>query len=531
MKRKFLISGVPGCIATLAILFWISWWLTPTVAQPLDSSAIDKTAPKQKLSPQPSSPRVRSVIPDEIIVKYKEQFIGPKAGTLKRRQALEDIAVGLRRNYRAEEISINADLGWIRFKLPSGSSFRKVVKDLLKEKGVDFATPDYEITYHGHTTNPPNDWLWTHHWDGIYEPPYPSLSYLWGLEKIGMEQAWKLNNTLGGGVLIAIIDGAIDNANLDLVNNYDSSIGEKSYCNSPATGIQKDHGTSVTGVIAARGHNGPLSTDTTFFVGVNQKARYIPVRIACPTPSLSRAIEGIRYVITKGAAIINASWGLYGWDRNDPMIQTLRQEIQNGINSTLFVSSAGNEVRDFDLCPEPTVFPQMFGLENVIVVAATNPNDSLWLSDPPIGDPCNPDNRSDNPNRPPNTPLVSGSNYGAKSVDIAAPGERIMSVLPTSQHQNTGNPLNDYVSYVDGTSVAAPFVTGCAALIQSRQLAAHPGSPISPRRLKSILMTSGTAMPGPRSVSSGKRLNCQNALTQVSRNATPPPAPTNLRTS
>ncbi|GKS63961.1 hypothetical protein YTPLAS72_12650 [Nitrospira sp.] len=442
---------------------------------------------------------------------------------------MKKIALGLRRAYRAEELSFNEDLGWIRFKLPNGSSSEKVVRELLKETGVDFATPDYEITYHGHTTNPPNDWLWTNHWDGIYPPPY-HLSYLWGLDKIGMEQAWKLSNTQGGGVLIAIIDGAIDNSNLDLVNNYDSGIGEKSYCTSPATGIQKEHGTSVAGVIAASGNNGRLSKDTTFFVGVNQTARYIPIRIGCPTLSLSRAIEGIHYAILRGAGVINASWGVYGLEHNHPLILALRGEIQNGINSTLLVSSAGNEVRDFDLCPEPTLFPQMFGLENVIVVAATNPHDNLWLSDPPIGDPCNPDNTADNPNRPPNTPLVSGSNYGAKSVDIAAPGELIMSVLPTSQHQHTRDPLIDYVSYADGTSVAAPFVAGCAALIQSRQIATYPGSPISPSQLKKILMTSGTAMPGPNRVSSGKRLNCHNALTQVSTNILPPPAPTNLRT-
>lgn len=531
MNRDLLTLGVVGFLAILAILFGTSLSQPPTLAESLAPSGIDKVQPKLKQPAQPPPPRIRTVIPNEIIVKYKRSFLAHENAIAKKATALQGIAEGLKKTYRAEEISINAELGWIHFKLPSDSSFQAVVDSLSKENGVDFATPDYEITPHGHTTDPPNDWLWRNHWDSIYPAPYPSLSYLWGLEKIGMEQAWKLRNTQGGGILIAIIDGAIDNANLDLINNYDSVIGEKSYCSSPATGAQEDHGTSVAGVIAARGHNGPQLTDPTFLVGVNQRARYIPIRIGCPKLSLSHAIAGIRHAITQGASVINASWGIYGLDRNHPLIQELRQEIQNGINSTLLVSSAGNEVRDFNRCLEPTVFPQMFGLENVIVVAATNPHDNLWLSDSPIGDPCNPDNRADNPSRKPDTPLVSGSNYGSKSVDIAAPGERIMSVLPTSQHTTTGNPVDDYVSYANGTSVAAPFVTGCAALIQSRQLATYPGSPISPRRLKKILMTSGTAMPGPNRVLSGKRLNCHKALRQVPTGATPPPAPNGLRTS
>jgi hypothetical protein len=522
-------------VAGLATIFLMSGPPVPSIAQPHEPAAVESSQHRLKRLPRSPSPKIDKVIPDEIIIKYKPQFLPPKDAVKERDKVLRSAGEVLRNKFGAESIFTNPDLGWILMKLPPGLSYSSVVDDLAKDERIEYATPDYEITLHGHTTAPPADWLWTNHFDPLFGSPYSSYSYLWGLDKIGMEQAWTLSHSQGGGVLIAILDQAIDDQHSDLKDNYDSVVGGISYCTSPPPSKKDwDHGTYVAGIIAAVGDNGSSPTSPTFVVGVNRKARFIPVRIACENPTIGKAIQGINYAKTKGAAVINGSWGLYlsASARSSASVSNLLSDLQTEIMSastTLYVASAGNENRNLDACPEPKIFPQMFGLDNVIVVAATDPDDALWVEQPPIGDPCFPSNSADNPNRKSgDPPPVYGSNFGVTTVDIAAPGQNIFSVLPESEFGAMGNPIQKYVSIAGETSAAAPFVAGCAALLQSRQLAIHPLSPFTPQQLKSILMGNGTSLPVPGQVASGKRLNCFGALLKVPEDP-PPTAPTNLR--
>jgi subtilisin family serine protease len=236
------------------------------------------------------------------------------------------------------------------------------------------------------------------------------------------------------------------------------------------------------------------------------------IKIACPEPNIVDAIAGITYAVSHGARVINGSWGLYGIAANDPYVVALKNAIQAGSSTTLYVASAGNEHRSFEACASPTMWPQMFHLDNLIIVAATNPYDDLWVRTPKTGtNPCNPNNFPD------------ASNYGPGFVHLAAPGENLWSVLPGSQIGNTGNPIIDFVSVASGTSGAAPLVAGCAALLQSRQLSINPAFPFSPSQLKSILMTSGTSISALNNkVASGKRLNCYQALQSVPIAPAPP---------
>jgi hypothetical protein len=504
--------------------------VAPATGQPQEPATTEHSQPKVRKPQLPPSPAVRKVIPNEVVIKVTEQYLSSRDHIEGRNKALTDVAEALRKQFGAESIIANPKRRVLLMRLPPGVTHENVRKTLLNDTRIDYVMPNYELTPHGHTLPPPTtDWLWkTHPPPGELPSPFPSdSSYLWGLEKIGMKQAWGLLDNNWSQVVVAILDRSVDSGHLDLVDSYTGGV---SYCGSLPTGFDMEHGTSVAGILGARGDNGSLSTDNTkFFVGVNKVANFKAVTIACPLLDITRATWGIDYAVQQNARVINMSWGLYGWDEMNQLVVEFKQAIMAGTN-TLFVSSAGNEVRDYG-CPQPplpTVFPQMFHLDNLIVVAATNPSDTLWVDQPPIGNPCLPENRADNPNRPVGVPLVHGSNFGSTVVDIGAPGEGIFSVLPRLQFQPSEGPFWGYVSFTSGTSNSAPLVAGCAALIQTRRLGL--GLPVfSPHELKTFLMNTGDALPVAEAgkVASGKRLNCHSALQQIQGNG-PPSAPANL---
>ncbi len=133
------------------------------------------------------------------------------------------------------------------------------------------------------------------------------------------------------------------------------------------------------------------------------------------------AIEAIGYAINNGAKLTNNSWGGGGFSL------FLREAIEaSGNAGMLFVTSAGNAGNDTDITPN---YPSSYVLDNIISVAATDHNDNK----------------------------ASFSNDGKVSVDIGAPGVSILSTLP-------GNSYGKF----NGTSMAAPHVSGVAGLIWSQ---------------------------------------------------------------
>ena len=483
------------------------------------SQPVEPNTPSQvRRLPRHAPPKEPRVVFGEIIIKANDTLIPQTMNAEQRNRVLQNLAETFKTRFGSETLATYPELGWVRIKVPPGLSTGPVMNTLSQESGIEYAVPNYAITLHAHVTAPPSDYLWVTHFESYYPAPYPNFSHLWGLDKIGMQQAWTLTNTQGGSVIIAILDTGLDNEHPDISPNYNSG---KVYCGS---GIMDTdgHGTFVAGLIGARGDNwsAPLGSpnDKQFFVGVNRIAKLMAIKIACPEPSIVDAIAGINYAITNGASVINGSWGLYGLAENNPYVVALKNAIQAGINKTLYVASAGNEDRSFDSCSSPTMWPQMFHLDNLIVVAATNPSDGLWVRTARTGpDPCQPTN------------MPEASNYGQGFVHLAAPGENLWSILPRSQTTNSGNPIIDLVSVASGTSGAAPLVAGCAALVQSRQLSINPGSAFTPSQLKSILMTSGTSIGLlSQKVAGSKRLNCFQALQSLT-NSAPPTSPTNLR--
>ena len=177
------------------------------------------------------------------------------------------------------------------------------------------------------------------------------------------------------------------------------------------------------------------------------------------------AIEAINYAVDRkqkgvNVRVINASWG--STLRSKALEDAIRAAGENGI---LFVAAAGNASTDNDKRPH---YPSNYALPNVISVAATDRNDAL----------------------------TSFSNYGVKTVHIAAPGKDILSTW-----------LNDQYREASGTSMAAPQVAGVAALI----VAANPDITVDQLR-KKLLSAVDKIDSLNGKVENGGRLNASKAL-------------------
>jgi thermitase len=282
-------------------------------------------------------------------------------------------------------------------------------------------------------------------------------------------------------VVVAVLDSGVDYSHPDLANNIWTRPGNvKAYQDDDLTdGPVEDvhgfnlvedngdpmddngHGTHCAGIIGAEGGNG------LGIAGVNWQVKIMPLKFmdADGSGTTKDAIEAINYVIDRKRAgvnvrIISASWG--STTRSRALEDVIRKAGDEGI---LFVAAAGNTSSDNDRAPH---YPASYNLGNVISVAASNRRDEL----------------------------ASFSNYGAKSVNIAAPGEAIISTW-----------LEHDFKELKGTSMAAPFVSGVAALILSQ-------SPkMSVEDLRARLLASVDPLPSLKGkVSSDGRINAAKAV-------------------
>ena len=232
------------------------------------------------------------------------------------------------------------------------------------------------------------------------------------------------------------------------------------------------HGTHTAGTIGALGNNG------TGVTGVNWAVRIMPLKFldANGSGTDEAAIAAIRYAADNGARVSNNSWGGYFGAAGDTLYQAIEYA---GTKGHLFVAAAGNDGLNNDTSPYRS-FPASYDLPNIISVAATDAKD----------------------NRP------RWSNYGKASVDLGAPGVGIWSTVP-----------GGYVP-ASGTSMAAPHVTGAAALI----LAEHPG--LSADQVKTLILSTADPVRALRNkVATDGRLNVGRALAAAAGAALPSAGP------
>lgn len=317
------------------------------------------------------------------------------------------------------------------------------LNELSTIDGVVFAEPNYKIEAYT------ND---------------PGYSNQWGLTNNGInaEKAW--NVTYGSSdVTVAVLDTGIDinhqdlsanifsntaeisdgidndgNGYVDDINGWDFTTYESStnngnnsvYDGTIIDGENIDnHGTHVAGIIAAPVNGVGIH-------GVAPGVKVLPVKFMHDDEgTVFNAIKAIEYAESMGAKIANCSWGTGGYSH------FLHDAIAN--SNMLFVCAAGNEESDVQTYPE---YPAMFDLDNIISVGAMSSDGNL----------------------------TSFSNYG-QGVDIAAPGEGIYSTLPENTY-----------GYMDGTSMATPFVSGAAALLMS------VSENMSPLQIKEMIISTAS---------------------------------------
>ena len=280
-------------------------------------------------------------------------------------------------------------------------------------------------------------------------PDDPLFRNLWGMTAIHAPQAWDIA-TGNTQVIVGVLDSGIDSDHPDLRTNI--TTGTERF-----NGRDQDgHGTHVAGTIGAVGNN------RIGVAGVCWRVGLANFKLGNRRFDLALAIAAIDFARHAGIPILNNSWGSRAYSR------ALRLAIAQ--YDGLFVVSAGNNGTNNDARP---MYPASYDSQNVISVASTTQNNTL----------------------------SSFSNYGAHSVDIAAPGSNIVST-------DIGNTY----SALSGTSMAAPHVAGVAALVKSFK------PELTTANLKEVIMQSARQLPALHGrVLSGGIVDARAALEMVSR--------------
>lgn len=281
--------------------------------------------------------------------------------------------------------------------------------------------------------------------------PYP-LTMNWGLfntqsnSHIDVQNAWAIEKG-NKSVRVAVIDTGVDSDNADLRNAVEPGFDTTS--NEPFPVDEHGHGTHVAGIIRQIAN-----------VEIVPFKYYLDSNPG--SVNLKLLVKAINAAVDSHVQIINYSGG--GPEFCEEEYLALKRAQAAGI---LVVVAAGNEHSNSDL-PEYYYYPAAYRLPNIISVAATDIQNEL----------------------------IRSSNWGETKVDLAAPGENILSDLP---HGKRG--------FMTGTSQATAFVSGVAALILSHK----PG--LTPEQVKTIIMQSVDPIPGlAHKVASGGRLNAYHAL-------------------
>lgn len=268
-------------------------------------------------------------------------------------------------------------------------------------------------------------------------------------------------------VIVAVVDTGVDSNHPDLAPNMwqDPTLKTKTYGwnfvkNSANPEDDHGHGTHIAGIIGA------IANPSAGVSGVTHHVSIMGVKYYSSSNSgavnLDNTVKALEYAVAKGAKIINYSGG--GPEFSEKEYLAIKKAEAAGV---LVVAAAGNFGQNIDQV-EHYYYPSAYNTSNIISVAATGIHNEL----------------------------LSFSNYGKRKVDVAAPGEKILSTLPNGRH-----------GVLTGTSQATAFVSGVAALLLSQN------PKLTPQELKSLIMASVDKFPLlEKKIATGGRINAYSAL-------------------
>jgi len=357
---------------------------------------------------------------------------------------------------------------WYVVYLRAGVSVESALATLRNISEIEIAEPDMLNQAHGSSSDPLVNSQWA----------LNNIGQTGGLNDADVDgfQAWK-TETGSADVVVAVIDSGIDYTHEDLIQNmwvnqaeangqpyvdddnngcvddvYGCDLLFRRYTDSNYHGLggavynaqanigadpdfhrdSTGHGTHVAGIIGAVGNNNIGVS------GVNWSVKLMAVKTYGKAGGgfTSANVRGIIYAVDNGARIINASWGYPDLDGTQGSVHTLLKDAIEyaQANNVLFVAAAGNNNLDIDQVP---AYPASIDLDNILTVGGTGVSDQRY-----------PD-----------------SNYGVTSVDISAPAVDILSTAVKPGPGISGIVDPSGYAVATGTSMAAPFVTGAAALM------------------------------------------------------------------
>lgn len=319
-----------------------------------------------------------------------------------------------------------------------------------------------------------------------------STSFSQNYSSVRVEQAWQLLSPYSASnrPIVAILDTGLDSTHNVFRNSHALWVNPKEI---PANGVDDDqngyvddisgwnfinntssfaddegHGTHVAGIVVGAGLD-------IFSQQVDQsRIQIMPLKFLDNqgSGSTANAIKAIYYAVNNGARVINNSWGGPGYSSS--LLEAMTYAYDHHV---LIVSAAGNSSKNNDT---NEMYPANYGVPSNISIAATSDTDRL----------------------------ASFSNYGAQTVHIASPGVYIYSTLP-------GNTFGS----MSGTSMAAPFVSGVAAL------ALRESPNMNGYQLKSLLVSTANPIGTlTNKIKSGARIDMYSLISQIKANPTADPS-------
>lgn len=333
-------------------------------------------------------------------------------------------AEGVLRQHGLREGAAVGRTGAQVIKVPAGREIQ-LVGALSRNRAVEYAEPDAVVTAVTDDTYFDRQYA-LQNVGQSFQNTYKTVTVPAGTPDADVDavEAWGV--TTGAGIRVAILDTGVATDNPDI---SDQVVASRNFSSAATQEDYYGHGTHVAGIVAAV-HN------STGVAGVCPACDIVDVKVLndAGSGSTSGIVNGIAWAASKksgdgNADIINMSLGQRVSSRT--LEAAVKQAWNDGV---VIVAAAGNGGTQAKIYPG--AYP------NVIAVAATDNNDAK----------------------------ASFSSYGAKWVDVAAPGVNIYSTFPNHDYALESNGRAEGYDIASGTSMASPVVAGVAALA----LSSHP---------------------------------------------------------